>query len=70
MNDWLGPSATTPRTTEEQYSRARMIGSPPAKVIKFVGIASLSMIGLIIAFVGNMLYETMKYGPNGKQKRR
>ena len=70
MNDWNGPSATTPRTTEEQYSRARMIASPPAKVIKVVGLASLSMIGLVVAVVANITYETLKYGPNGKQKRR
>jgi hypothetical protein len=75
MNEFLGPSATTPRTSEEDYSKApyfdgpTVSSGPVAKFFKWFGIALAAMLGLVLWVMGSFLHDTLKYGPNGKKNR-
>jgi hypothetical protein len=69
MNDWLGPSAVTPPTSEEQYSKALRFDGPVGKLFKWFGIAVAAMLGLVLWVMGSFISDTLKYGPNGKKKR-
>ena len=69
MNDWLGPSAVTPPTSEEQLSKALRFDGPVGKFFKWIGIAVAAMLGLVLWVMGSFISDTLKYGPNGKKKR-
>ena len=69
MNDWLGPSAIAPRASDEQLSKAFTIGSPSRKFFRVFGAVCLWMLFPVVLLLGNFVYETLKYGPNGKQRR-
>ncbi|NDH65681.1 MAG: hypothetical protein EBY26_04820 [Microbacteriaceae bacterium] len=69
MNDWLGPSAFTPKPSEEEYSRAPKFDGPVGKFFKWFGIAVAAMLGFVLWVMGSFISDTIKYGPNGKKKR-
>ena len=76
MNDWLGPSAFAPKPSEEEYSKAPIFDGPEgsagpvAKIFKVFGMLVLAGTGLVVWVMGSVIHDTLKYGPNGKQKRR
>ena len=75
MNDWLGPSAFTPKPSEEEYSKALNFDGPEGssgpvvKIFIWFGIAVAAMIGFVLWVMGSFIHDTLKYGPNGKKKR-
>jgi len=72
MNEFLGPSATTPRTSEEEYSKAPYFDGPTVstgplvKIFKVFGWLLLACTGLVFWVMGSFISDTLKGKQNQK----
>ena len=72
MNDWLGPSAFTPKPSDEEYSKAPYFDGPTVstgplvKIFKVFGWLMLACTGLVLWVMGSFISDTLKGKQNQK----